>query len=244
MKQLVIGRIFLFSGVLLAMSCSRQPKSYRMPAGWHGSGEQQLYMIGVDDSETIEGKKAVTIRSEEQDMDSLSESGVFSQYCSAEPFRGKRIRLRGSLKTHEVKGWGGLWMRIDQTDSIRMQYFDNMYDRGVTGTADWKEYDIVLDVPPDAKAIAFGAMLTGSGQMWVGKLSIDTVTTDVATTGRYYGSYSQEAYNNSGRDTIDYMHTNKAELDREYKTQKYLNRSCSPENISYVQQLTNLSFEQ
>ena len=53
-----------------------------------------------------------------------------------------------------------------------MLAFDNMQDRGVTGTTDWKRYDIELPVAADAKNINFGAILSGNGTAWFDGLSV------------------------------------------------------------------------
>jgi len=34
--------------------------------------------------------------------------------------------------------------------------FDNMQDRAIKGTTDWRRYEVVLDVPEDATGIAPG----------------------------------------------------------------------------------------
>ena len=57
-----------------------------------------------------------------------------------EDARGKRLRLRGFLKSEDVReGWGGLWMRLDGANG--MLKLDNMNDRGATGTSDWALVD-------------------------------------------------------------------------------------------------------
>lgn len=55
-------------------------------------------------------------------------------------FKGKKVKLEGYLKTDAVKdNYGGLYLRVDGTRA-----FDNMRDRGVTGTTDWRKYSIEL----------------------------------------------------------------------------------------------------
>ncbi len=48
--------------------------------------------------------------------------------------------------------------------------FDNMLNRAVTGTTDWKQFEVVLDVPTEAVNIVIGAFLSGKGQMWADDL--------------------------------------------------------------------------
>lgn len=85
---------------------------------------------------------------------------------------GKRARFSGYIKTEGITtGFAGLWWRVD--GAAGMLAFDNMQDRGVTGTTDWKRYDIELPVAADAKNINFGAILTGNGTAWFDGLSVE-----------------------------------------------------------------------
>ena len=106
--------------------------------------------------------------------------GVINQAISADDYLGKRLKLSGYLKTKNVKDWAGLWMRVDGHDSVLA--FDNMENRPVKGTADFQPYSIVLDVPMNSKEIKIGAMLAGSGTVWVSNLALDAVSKDVPTT--------------------------------------------------------------
>jgi len=50
--------------------------------------------------------------------------------------------LSGYIKSEDVNGWSGMWMRIDG-ESNQQLGFDNMRDRAIKGTTDWKIYVIV-----------------------------------------------------------------------------------------------------
>jgi erythromycin esterase-like protein len=85
---------------------------------------------------------------------------------------GKRVRYSGYIKTEGIaRGYAGLWWRVDGASG--MLAFDNMNGRGVTGTTDWKRYDIELPVAADAKNINFGAILTGDGSAWFDGLTVE-----------------------------------------------------------------------
>lgn len=89
-----------------------------------------------------------------------------------ENYEGKKITLSGYIKTENITdGYAGLWMRIDPQIA-----FDNMQQNGVTGTTDWRKYEITLDMNPlRTQQIAFGGFLVGKGKMWLDdlKISID-----------------------------------------------------------------------
>ncbi|HKP47786.1 MAG TPA: erythromycin esterase family protein [Pyrinomonadaceae bacterium] len=85
---------------------------------------------------------------------------------------GKRIRYSGYIKSENItRGFAGLWWRIDGASGVLA--FDNMQDRGVKGTTDWKRYEIELPVAADAKNINFGAIHTGDGSAWFDGLSVE-----------------------------------------------------------------------
>lgn len=65
--------------------------------------------------------------------------------------------------------------------------FDNMQNRAIKGTTDWKRYEIVLDVANNATAIAFGLLLGGTGQAWMDDLAFEVVGKDVPATEMYQG---------------------------------------------------------
>jgi erythromycin esterase-like protein len=85
---------------------------------------------------------------------------------------GKRIRFSGFIKTEDVfTGWAGLWLRVDGGSSVLA--FDNMKDRGATGTTDWKRYELELPVATDARNINFGVLHPGAGTAWFDELTIE-----------------------------------------------------------------------
>jgi hypothetical protein len=70
---------------------------------------------------------------------------------------------------------------VDGTDKSGLA-FDNMQKRAIKGTADWKQYEIVLDVPDNGVVIAFGVLLAGKGQVWVDDFKFETVDNKVSVT--------------------------------------------------------------
>ena len=98
--------------------------------------------------------------------------GVATATFPVKEAAGKRIRFSGYIKTEDVAdGYAGLWWRVDGKDGV--VGFDNMQDRGVTGTTDWKRYVIELPVAADARNINFGALFPGRGTAWFDGLSIE-----------------------------------------------------------------------
>jgi len=85
---------------------------------------------------------------------------------------GKHVRFSGYIKTEVVtRGWAGLWWRVDGNSGVLA--FDNMQQRGATGTTDWKRYEIELPVAADTRNVNFGALHTGDGAAWFDALAIE-----------------------------------------------------------------------
>ncbi len=83
-------------------------------------------------------------------------------------YKSGTIKLTGYIKTENVsEGHAGLWMRLDPQVG-----FDNMEKRGITGTTDWKKYEIVLNMTSQTENIIVGGILSGKGKMWVDDLEV------------------------------------------------------------------------
>jgi len=152
----------------------------KLPDGWMRSGSNpEQYDMGVDEDVLHNESKSSTIRftSDEEPAG----FGSLSTTLSAEKYLDKRIRMTGFVKT-EHADWAGLWLRIDGPNPEQSLGFDNMYARQIKNTTEWKRYEVVLDVPGNATEIAYGALLTGKGQVWFTDFNFEEVGNDVAST--------------------------------------------------------------
>ncbi len=104
------------------------------------------------------------------------------QWVEAGRFRGCRVRLGAALSAQGVSRWCGLWLRIDLDG--KGPILDNMASSGraVSGTIAWARHHCVLDVPTDALALAFGAILHGAGTVRVADFDLAAVDASVAVT--------------------------------------------------------------
>src|SRR3982074_3808572 len=105
------------------------------------------------------------------------------QMVLAERYRGRRLRFAATVRGESIETWAGLWMRIDGRNDEELG-LDNMEERPLSGTFDWGRFEVVLDVPVEAHAIAFGVLLARSGQVWLRDVKLEIVTFDVALTRR------------------------------------------------------------
>lgn len=150
------------------------------PSGWHENGNKlDAYEVGVDRQQTRNGRPSAYVKSLET---KIAGFGGMMQMCSAENYLGKRLRLSAWMKTENATDGGAhLWLRVDGAGNQPLR-FDNMDPRAVKGTTGWKPYSIVLDVPREATALAYGFFIQGTGQAWVSDFAIEEVGDDVPTT--------------------------------------------------------------
>jgi C-terminal processing protease CtpA/Prc len=134
--------------------------------------DQPGYSVSLDSITVRSGKYAIIIESTE-------ESGNFQPVTLKldNNYAGQRITLSGYIKTENVTdGYAGLWMRIDPQIA-----FDNMQQRGVTGTTDWTKYEISLSMNPSkAEGIFLGGLLVGKGKMWLDNLTVTIDGKDIS----------------------------------------------------------------
>lgn len=174
---------------LLLLSATAFFLSFDLPVGWFKAGNKpNSYEMGIDKGSGQDGKNAATIKSVEEKIEGF---GTLMQQSKPDKFMSKRVRMTGFLKSENVTGWAGLWLRIDQTGSQKPLSIDNMKDRKITGTTSWKKYEIVLDVPDNTSLIAYGALLDGTGQIWFDNLSFEIVDQNVPLTGTHIGNESK-----------------------------------------------------
>lgn len=145
----------------------------KLPPQWVVAGAAPTkYAGGIDQADGVRGAKF--IRSTTDDGASW---GALTQMISAQNYLGQRLRFRARIRTEDVTGWAGLWMRVDRAG--KPVAFYNSMDKPIRGTTPWQERSVVLDVPSDADAIAFGVIDGGKGQVWIDALALEPVGQDV-----------------------------------------------------------------
>ena len=154
--------------------------SAETPAGWMTAGSAPKdYDFGTD-IQSAEGGKSAFIKSKPEAKG--SGFGTLMQMFAADDYRGGRWKLTARMRTEDAKK-AQLWMRVDGPSNA-MYAFDNMDDRPVTGDTAWKRYDIVLDVPADSVAVAFGFFLAGGGEVWADDFKLERVSDSTPVTGK------------------------------------------------------------
>lgn len=131
------------------------------PAGWKNSSSYEWSAVGEP---RHGGERSLRLASAGK-----SPFGVAIASVPAEPVRGKHLKLRGWIKTDGAKGSAAMFVRVDGGDRA----FDNMGERGITGTTDWTEGAVEVDVPENGERVVFGPMLIGAGTAWFDDLRFE-----------------------------------------------------------------------
>jgi C-terminal processing protease CtpA/Prc len=160
----------------LNLSMEQVDHRTRRPAGWLPgvrAGAPAAFTTGyqlvADSTVHHGGRYALRIQSTGQPR-TEGEFGAASLHVPA-TFKGKRITLKGFLKTDQVlNGAAGLWLRVDGAEGSLA--FDNMAKQPVPSTADWQQYSITLPLDDEARTIYFGGLLSTTGTLWLDDLTL------------------------------------------------------------------------
>lgn len=151
--------------------------AHDLPKGWWAAKSDE-YQIGIDTANAE--RPAAFIES----IVPVPKAFIaLNQTFSANDYRGKRVRFAGNIKTENVQKWAGFWLRADNAKSAIVA-FDNMQNRGISGTSDWKPGEIVIDIPDDAETLFLGLILDGAGKVWTNGLVFEIVDSSVPVTAQ------------------------------------------------------------
>ncbi|HSW56453.1 MAG TPA: hypothetical protein VLH59_15315 [Ignavibacteriaceae bacterium] len=173
----IIAALFVIAILITVLIIANN--NNKIPNGWYPAGSNPSeYEMGIDNSIFQNGQACAYIKSKSPKENQF---GTLMQTISAEYYLGKRLMLSGYIKSEEVKGWSGMWMRIDG-ESNQQLGFDNMRDRVIKGTTDWTRYEIVLDIPANSTTINYGVLLGGDGEVWFDNFELKEVDKNVPVT--------------------------------------------------------------
>lgn len=152
------------------------------PAGWWRNGQNAgNYTVGIDSTQPHIRPTSAYVRSNGPGKG--NDFGGMMQAFDADDYHGKRLRFSAWMKTKDALNGAQLWMRVDGKTQGQSLQFDNMDRRPhPMGTTDWQFCEVVLDVPPEATAVALGFFIKQTGQAWVNDAKLEVVDESVAVT--------------------------------------------------------------
>lgn len=163
-----------------ALADMLRPGGDRPMKAWFLAGSHPAdYEYGVEPDERARRTRVAYLRARGADPKGF---GTLMQTIAADAVAGHRVRFSGTVRADGVTGWAGLWMRVDGIPGSPMLAFDNMQSRPIAGSQAWARYEVVLDVPDSAVAVALGVLLNGPGALSLSSFQFETVSNDVAIT--------------------------------------------------------------
>lgn len=150
------------------------------PRGWKVTGVQAASCILKSDFNYFQSGAASALL-QTIASDSVAHCGIV-QASAVGKFRGQRVAFSAYLATQNLSGSGALWFRADD-GSGAVVAFQNELRPGLSGTSPWTAEVLVIDVPETADNIFYGALLNGSGMLWVDSADFNVVNKTVAVTG-------------------------------------------------------------
>ncbi len=161
--------------VLLAIMTVTILWSFITPKGWQASGDaEDKYEMGLWKIFGHDSSRSCGVIRAVKKVYEPGEHGSLIQKISSQRYLGKHIKMTGFMKSRSATK-AGFMLRADTDEDKKPLAFDNMRDRQVKGTTDWKEYSLEIDVPNNSSKITLGAYLTGEGQIWFDDITIEIV---------------------------------------------------------------------
>lgn len=173
-------RVSLLLAAMLPVAAQAGDASFNPPPkNWLAMGGQgyELCDVGVDAQLLKAGQRNLSIAC------SIPQNPVLRQSFEAGPFWGKRVRLSVWIKTENVEplavagnsGGAGLFLGNQGSPTPLVQF-------RVTGTSDWQQRELVVDVGRETPWLLIGLVLNGTGQVWVRDFKFEEVTKDIPVT--------------------------------------------------------------
>jgi len=165
-----------------AASAKTEPVAEEIPLDWMITGSNiEGYKLRTERVVVLSGSASAVLESD-ADTDT-SRFGALMQMASAKSFKGKRIELSGYVASVDAPAGVSIWLRADDASGTVVA-FENTLPRGLRGTQEWTYQNIVMDIPKEAVALVYGAVLNARGKLYVDDLQFRVVDTSVAPTAK------------------------------------------------------------
>lgn len=131
------------------------------------------YVARVDHTTAYDGSASGLLESIAKPV---SRFGTLAQRVAGKVFAGKRIRFSAYIKTRNVLGIAGLWIRAEDA-SGRVIAFKNVRSPGssVRGTREWTQVHIAISIPKATAAVFYGVLLAGPGAIWIDNVRFEVL---------------------------------------------------------------------
>ncbi len=142
-----------------------------VPQQWNTSDEPALYAL--DTKIKHGGEQSLRIVGKRGTWTTLT-SRIF-QRISAENYRGKRARFSVWAKTEDIDPASSIWIAVFDNNDVFLKSDALIGDpsRAITGTSDWKQHTVEIDIPQNAFRISLGFEMASRGTAWVDDMTLE-----------------------------------------------------------------------
>jgi len=148
--------------------------------GWKWVDGYKSFEYGVSDDVHYQGHKCLVTRyvgppaNFPYPLPAYRATARLTQNFNAVQYRSKRMKFSAVIKSEGRQGSVALGMIVSGLCQ------DQMDGRNISGIAEWKRAEIVLDVP-ESTGIQFGFIVQGKAEIWVSNVVFEESTNE--TTG-------------------------------------------------------------
>jgi hypothetical protein len=166
----VLASIAFLSGALAAAPALHAQAGTQQSVEWVVTGmAAQLYaIVGLSDN-----GHALSLTRLANVVEGPNQFGATAAIVNAEPYRGRRVRVRALIRTDSATVGGSTWLRIDGGSGSLI--LENNMSRMLSGTTGWSEQVTTLEVPMAATRIIYGLLLSGGGTLHARDVSIENL---------------------------------------------------------------------
>lgn len=168
----------VLASLLLVLSALRVANAQDV-LKWSLSGSKPIgYAVTADGSPMTAAGATLSLRST---IPTVSGFGSLTATTRADTLAGRRVRISADIQTKDVSSSASVWLRADSGGKVLV--LDNGADQGIRGTTSSpKHMDVILDVPRSATTLAFGLLLSGTGEATARNVRIGAVPVAAADT--------------------------------------------------------------
>lgn len=168
-RLLLTLNLLLFSAVLAAqtppLNLDFSQVTDQKPIGWSIAGSEPGFLI--TDHPKQSGQSLRLNRTS-----STPNNSAYAVQMLPFDYAGKQLTVSGWIKTEQINTDGGAGFLLRFNNGQQIIATEHMADRLLTGSTDWQQVQLSMDVPIGVDNIIFGPILTGIGQAYFADLSL------------------------------------------------------------------------
>lgn len=145
------------------------------------------YTMGLDSQVQFQGQSSLSVQSLPENPLKGKSHGAMMKYAYG--YEGRRVRFTGWMRSADVEGWAGAFLRVEPEGMKRLfaarhQPEDLPFGAGESSAiGGWTQVSLVADVPnTPGTVLSMGAMVVGQGKVWLSAMQFEEVGREVPLT--------------------------------------------------------------